>query len=206
MPKLSNQLILDSCPHCGRATPVLVLIGQFLPTQNHQGSEMRFWGIYYCTTCGGIITAGGRRTSSDPKQTFIDEIYPNIPTISDSIPQKARALLRQAQNSLHAPAGAIMLSASALDAMLKEKSYTKGSLNTRIDKAATNHLITTEMAQWAHHVRLDANEQRHADEDVSLPTAKDAKLTFAFAVAFAEYLFVLPSKVSRGISDSGSGD
>lgn len=84
----------------------------------------------------------------------------------------------------------------------KEKDYTEGSLYTRIDKAAEDHLITEEMAKWAHQVRLDANDQRHADEKATLPTNEDAKLAFDFAVAFAEYLFVLPSKVSRGITDS----
>jgi hypothetical protein len=132
----------------------------------------------------------------------IQEIYPSISTISDSIPKKPREFLRQAQNSLHAPVAAIMVCASAVDAMLKEKKYTKGSLYTRIDKAAENCLITGEMAKWAHQVRLDANDQRHADADAALPTAKDAKLVFDFAMAFAEYLFVIPSKVTCGIADA----
>lgn len=140
-----------------------------------------------------------------PFETVIEESYPSTPIISDSIPEKPRELLRQAQNSLHAPAGAIMLCASAVDAMLKEQSYTKGSLYARIDKAAADHLITNEMAEWAHQVRLDANDQRHADEEASLPTEKGAELAFDFAIAFAEYLFVLPSRVSRGIGNSGSG-
>jgi hypothetical protein len=58
------------------------------------------------------------------------------------------------------------------------------------------------MAQWAHQIRLDANEQRHAEVSATLPTDKDAKLTFDFAIAFAEYLFVLPSKVASGITDA----
>jgi len=132
----------------------------------------------------------------------VQQFYPRIPTIDSSIPEKPCKYLQQAQNSLHAPAGAIMLSASAIDAMLKEKGYTEGSLYDRIDKAVKDHLITEGMAEWAHQVRLDANEQRHADKDATLPDSKDAKLTFDFAMAFAEYLFVLPSKVSIGITDS----
>lgn len=97
-----------------------------------------------------------------------------------------------------------MLCASAVDAMLKVQGYIEESLYVRIDKAASDHLITDEMAKWAHEIRLDANAQRHADEGATLPNDKDAKLAFDFAVAFAEYLFVLPSKVSRGITDSES--
>lgn len=95
-----------------------------------------------------------------------------------------------------------MICASAVDAMLKEKEYTEGTLNDRINKAAAEHLITDAMAEWAHEIRLDANIQRHADKDAGLPTYEDAKLTFDFAIAFAEYLFVLPSKVERGIVDA----
>lgn len=203
MPKLSAQLILDLCPHCGSANPTLVLKGEPILTRTYNKKEPRFWCIYCCTTCGGIVMAGGQvPNSGEPYATVIQEIYPSISAISDSIPEKPREFLRQAQNSLHAPAGAVMLCASAVDAMLKEKSYTEGSLYTRIDKAAEEHLITDAMAQWAHQVRLDANEPRHADEKVPIPTDKDAKLTFDFAIAFAEYLFVLPSKVTRGITDA----
>jgi len=200
---LSHQLEIDSCPHCGRANPTVVLQSQHFITKNHSGSIERWWGIYKCNSCGGVITAWAPMiNNTQPDFGPIVEIYPDIPTISDANPEKPREFLRQAQDSLHAPAGAIMLSASAIDAMLKEKGYKKGDLYPRIEEAAKNHLITDEMSKWAHQVRLDSNEQRRADEDASLPTNKDAKLTFDFAVAFAEYLFVLPSKVSRGITDT----
>lgn len=43
-----------------------------------------------------------------------------------------------------------MLAASAVDAMLKEKGLRQGSLFSRIDEAAQQHLITEEMKRWAH--------------------------------------------------------
>lgn len=51
-----------------------------------------------------------------------------------------------------------MLAASAVDALLKLKGYTAGSLYARIEKAAEDHVITQDMAKWAHEVRLDAND------------------------------------------------
>jgi len=92
-----------------------------------------------------------------------------------------------------------MLAASAVDAMLKEKGYLAGSLYSRIDKAATDHVFTSDMAAWAHDVRLDANDQRHADEQSSLPVEDDARRVIDFALALAEILFVLPSRVARGL-------
>ena len=128
--------------------------------------------------------------------------FPDAPSAKDDIPERPRAFLQQAMESLHAPAGAVMLAGSAVDAMLKLKGYADGSLYARIEKAAEDHLITAEMARWAHEVRLDANDQRHADQSADLPTVDDAKRVIDFTSAFAEFLFVLPSRILRGIRKS----
>lgn len=91
-----------------------------------------------------------------------------------------------------------MLTASAVDAMLKDKGYKDGNLNARIDAAAKDHLITTEMAAWAHEIRLDANDQRHADEGAALPSAADSAKVIEFASALAQFLYVLPARIERG--------
>lgn len=133
----------------------------------------------------------------------VREYFPTVDAVSDDIPDTARKYLQQASESMHTPAGAVMLAASAVDAMLKNKGYKKGSLSERIEKAAGDHLITVEMAKWAHQVRLDANDQRHADEDAVLPDQEAAKRVVAFASALGQFLFVLPSMVTKGLKDSG---
>jgi hypothetical protein len=130
----------------------------------------------------------------------VREYFPSSAQIADEIPDRPRAYLQQAHESLHAPSGAVMLCASAVDAMLKLKGYTKGNLYSRIDKAASDHAITPDMAAWAHAVRLDANDERHADEAATLPTEEDAKRVLAFASTLAEIMFVLPSRVQRGLA------
>ena len=55
------------------------------------------------------------------------------------------------------------------------------------------------MKDWADLVRLDANAQRHADEEAPLPERRDAELLLEFAFALAEFLFVLPTKVKHGL-------
>ena len=130
----------------------------------------------------------------------VEDHFPNSPSVSEDIPDKPRILLQQAFDSIHAPSGAMMLAASAVDSMLKLKGYTEGSLYARIEKAANDHLITKEMAQWAHDVRLDANDQRHADDEAPLPVEEDARRATNFAAALAEFLFVLPSRIQRGRS------
>lgn len=128
----------------------------------------------------------------------ITNIWPAPQVVAGEVPDRAREFLSQAISSLHAPAGAVMLAASSVDAMLKDKGYKEGSLNARIDLAAKNHLITEEMAAWAHEIRLDANDQRHADETATLPNTADAEKVIEFARALAQFLYVLPARVARG--------
>ena len=189
---LLSQLELEQCPHCSVDKPTL---NQFFTreTRTHNGNNLRYWGIYACSRCGGAILAAAQQ-----KDGYVIEMYPSAQSVSEAIPNPAREYLTQAIDSLHAPAGSVMLSASAVDAMLKAKNYLKGNLYDRINQASENHLITIEMATWAHDVRLDANDQRHADVNAPLPTDTDAKKCIEFTLALAEFLFALPKRVARG--------
>lgn len=196
MPILGNQLALEKCPHCNVDKPSLIQKWNVV-TRTYSGKNQRNWAVYVCSRCGGLVTAGSNQPNLE-----MSEIYPETNSVSDAIPSKAKRYLKQAFNSLHVPSGAVMLAASAVDAMLKEKGYTTGKLYSRINKAAKDHLITKGMAKWAHQVRLDANDQRHADEDSDLPIEQDAIRAVEFAKALAEFLFVLPSRVTRGLEDT----
>jgi hypothetical protein len=189
---LLKQLELHRCPHCSIAQPQLIQKWTHI-TVDHSKRNRRFWATYECVTCGGIVTAWGDEDSAE-----VIEMYPSTKQIDESIPDDAAYYLQQALECIHAPAGAIMLTASAVDAMLKVKGYTKGVLNSRIIKAAEDHLITDEMAVWAHEIRLDANAERHADQAATRPTPEDARRCIEFALALAEFLFVLPERVKRG--------
>ena len=152
------------------------------------------WAFYCCGKCGGMVLASAK-THGQP----VIEIFPSSPEVSEDIPSRARSYIEQAIASIHAPAGAVMLSASAVDALLKEKGYTEGKLYSRIDKAVKDNLLTSEMATWAHEIRLDANDQRHSDDEASLPNGDDAKKVIDFTLAIAEYLYLLPARVQRGL-------
>jgi hypothetical protein len=197
MPTLDAQLQLSRCPHCNVDQPNLPRLWHY-KTTNHKDEHPRFWAAYECKRCGGLVLC------SSPQQNGpVREQYPAGEKIdNEAIPKRALSYLDQAMSSIHAPAGAVMLAASSIDAMLKAKGYKDGSLYSRIDKAATDHLITEDMAKWAHDVRLDANDQRHVDEKADLPTDADARRVVEFAKSLALFLFVLPAMVSRGIKDA----
>jgi len=197
---LDQQLDMERCPHCSVANPNIVLVTNF-ETQSYDKENTRIWGIYKCSRCGGVISAASYIWTHS-----VIELYPKNRTVENSIPIKARSFLKQANETIHAPSGSIMLSASSIDAMLKVKGYTDGSLYKRIEKAANDHLITKEMAKWAHQVRLDANDERHADENAELPNSKDAEKVINFTTALAQFLFVLPSQVEKGIKETSDND
>ncbi|MEJ1382533.1 MAG: DUF4145 domain-containing protein [Candidatus Sedimenticola sp. (ex Thyasira tokunagai)] len=196
MPRLQQNLILSRCPHCSIANPNLFK-QHSLDTNNHAGTRSRKWFIYTCGGCGGVITAWSTSNNGE-----VEEYFPVSKSVQEDIPERPRTYLQQALESLHAPAGAVMLAASAVDSMLKEKGLAQGTLYSRIEQAVSDHVITQDMATWAHEVRLDANDQRHADEGSTLPTSDDARRVIDFTSALAELLFVLPSRVQRGITQS----
>lgn len=182
------QLSIDRCPRCNIASPLLI---------GRRSSEMQIgdgWvaNLTQCTSCSRTVMVEHRGNS-------VREIFPNTDFVFQSIPDRARKYLEEAMSSaFNAPSGAVMLTASSVDWMLKEKGYKDGSLYSRIKKAADEHLITAEMMAWAHEIRIDANDQRHADETATLPTTADAEKAISFARALGEFLFELPSRVERG--------
>jgi len=194
-----HQLPLPRCPYCKVDTPSLVR-GAHFESRAVNGGEERAWVNYICSRCGGAILAASKKGTA-----LITEMYPEPSQVHEDIPQRAREYLQQANDSLHAPAGAVVLAASSVDSMLKAKGLKEGSLFSRIEAATKEHLITEDMAKWAHDVRLDANDQRHSDESVPLPTQEDAKRVIEFAQALGTFLFVLPARVKRGLERARHG-
>lgn len=186
-------LHLDRCPQCNIARPRLSKSYHSF-TATHSGKNPRCWAVYLCDTCGGAILTMAKGKALGE----VVKYWPQTDNVHETVPDRAREFLSQAIASIHSPAGAVMLTASAVDAMLKEKGYKDGNLNSRINKAASEHLITAEMAEWAHEIRLDANDQRHSDDNAPLPDEADAQKVIEFALALGQFLFVLPARVARG--------
>lgn len=195
MARLDDHLKLKRCPHCSVDNPNLLVVQQEFQTTADDGSNTRAWRTYKCRRCGGVIVAWAYTHNREVQAT-----YPETEKIDDNLPGKVKAYLQQAIDSTFAPSGSVMLCASAVDAMLKEKGYLDGSLYARINKAADEGLLTREMATWAHQVRLEANDERHSDVEAELPSVDDAKQAIEFTKTLSEFLFVLPAKVTRGIA------
>src|ERR1041385_3587086 len=112
-----NSLELKRCPHCNVDRPYLGVIGHRLETRNHLSQNVRYWKTFLCNNCGGLVLAASRGDNVP-----VSELYPSgLDQLPESVPQRAREYFEQAQNSLHAPAGSVILAACSVDSMLKEK-------------------------------------------------------------------------------------
>lgn len=199
---LPQQLRLSNCPRCGVKHPTINITLGPVATKAHDQSNGRVWAPYVCSTCGGVMLASAKGQDTN-NVGGITELLPPQRSVAEVIPEPARRYLTQAQDSLHAPDGAVMLAASAVDAMLKAKNYREGTLNERIKAAAADHVITADMALWAHHVRLEANDPRHADDEKPHASPEEAEQSVEFAGALGHILFVLPARVTRGLKAAG---
>jgi hypothetical protein len=143
------------------------------------------------------MTHGGQGSLALESQ--IRWLVPLVQSISTDIPPQAARYLTQARETQSSPDSSVMASASAVDAMLKARNYLTGSLYSRIVKAEQDGVLTKDISAWAHDIRLDANDERHADTAHTGATADDAARCFEFADALADLLFVLPARVKRGL-------
>ncbi|MDZ4307249.1 DUF4145 domain-containing protein [Allopontixanthobacter sp.] len=194
---------VDRCPQCGVATPLLEKVDK---CHLHYVDSYTYGNEYWyftasCSRCKNhVLFYGAKERDSgreEPKELSIIRSFPNLEKAAEELPQKAAKFLQQALESKHAPDGALMLAASAIDAMLKDKGFKAGTLYQRIQKAHKDGLLTMDMEAWAHEMRLSANEPRHADDEFDGATTEDAEQILAFAKALGQYLYVLPAQVKR---------
>ncbi|QOF73166.1 DUF4145 domain-containing protein [Aminobacter sp. SR38] len=205
--EFSNPLKgIERCPQCNVASPLLVQ--QWAHVQHLEDDIGVYWATYTCSSCQRVTLAEGFASNLDDYGNVQDQairvIYPNPKLVDGSLPSDAQRYLKQAIDTKFAPDASIMMAASAVDAMLKEKGYKEGSLYSRIDRAVSDHLLTEGMAKWAHRVRLEANAVRHADETARPPSEKDAERVVEFASALGDFLFVFTARVDEGIQETAS--
>jgi hypothetical protein len=207
-PKLFNDIVygIERCPQCGVATPLLKKLHRC--TKHYAESDycgLEYW--YFTTSCsrcshhvlfyGSCSKQDVERENDEPVSLDIERSFPSLEKVAEELPSMAAKFFQQAIESKHAPDGALMLAASAIDSMLKDKGFKEGSLYSRINSAKVAGLLTAEMEAWAHEIRLSANEPRHADDEFEGATKDDAEQSIAFAKALGEYLYVLPARVQK---------
>jgi Domain of unknown function (DUF4145) len=158
------------------------------------------WAVYSTTCCGGLLLVQGvANLGGLGNVSPIETIYPSVRTAAVEIPEPARRYLQQAFETLNAPDAAAVMAGSAVDAMLKDHGLIEGNVYSRIEQAVEKNILTPAMGKWAHQVRLEANRPRHADAEDPHVSPEQAQQSVEFADALGHFLFVLSSRINKGI-------
>jgi hypothetical protein len=195
--KLKDYLLVPRCPHCAIAQPSLKRLWRTseLLIKKADGYG-RNWATYLCASCLGVTLA--RTSLGGHGANDVDVMYPTPRSVAEELPEAAKHYLMQANESLHAPDGAAMLAGASVDAMLKSKGLEKGTVYERIEEAVSQGILTRDMAEWAHEVRLGSNRLRHADKDHPRTTHEEAVRSVDFVTVLGDVLFVLPARIAKG--------
>lgn len=204
-----------SCPHCNKEHAVLEAFAE------HRRNETDLYDVaFFCRSCGrsGIAVVKSDLADFGPyrqakQQTHRDiiihhssnkfslfEVYPT-PTVllaPDATPVRAADSFIESKDNLQRGKfdTAVMLCRKTIDiatrSLLGEDSK-KETLVQRISILHGKGLITEQMKDWAHIVRVDSNGAVHSDEDFSKAEAEEL---IGFTEVFLIYAFQLPAMVS----------
>jgi len=165
--------------------------------ENKLGGPQYVWATYFCSVCGGGLLTRGK-AGENSEQGPITLVVPSSKVVHEDLPPMAKRFLQQALDTLHAPDAAAVMAGAAVDAMLKEIGYEKGSVYERVNLAVKEHKLTESMGEWAHEVRLGANRPRHADIEKPHVLPAEAAQAVEFAESLGHFLFVLTKRIERG--------
>ena len=201
------------CPYCGtRAVSFTIVASRRVP-----GQPGLWWHSFAtCGHCTRGILATFKSISSETPEKILGSSNRNrisLETISPSplstgapehTPENVAEFYRQGMENLqknYDAAGSMFR--KVLDTGLKAKfPEIKGDLKKRIVKAADQHELTPDLAEWAHQIRLDGNDATHEEEPFS---EEDAMRLQSFTALVLIYLFNLPGMLKEARNEQTDG-
>lgn len=209
--------INESCPHCLKDNAVLICIAE------SQYKEHIYSLVFECKSCSRMLVAevmtsvygGPSYVAKNSNFPVIANTHPNFRVINlypkikkhkapDNIPEKSERFYIEAKEN-HARGNfetCVMLVRKVLDISTKEilgEEAKKETLNQRISILRAKDLITEQMKDWAHIVRIESNDSVHSDEEF---TEAEAAELLNFTEIFLMYSFTLPAMVEDKKSKS----
>lgn len=98
--------------------------------------------------------------------------------------------------SINANRAAVLMARTAIEATAKDKQITDGNLYQKIDAMAEKNIITDQLAEEAHEIRLLGNDMAHGDlaEPVS---EEDASDILGFLDSVMDYVYQQPMLLQK---------
>jgi hypothetical protein len=202
--------ISAKCPHCGTRDIGFTFVSQLSLAPRRKKEWMV---LFSCNRCqGGLVIEyvwkvdygpkDPSQCNGDPSQLGYNVVtyYPNpTPTnLPSHVPDALGHYFTQASEAFHNrhydASGA--MSRKVVDVstqkLLGEDAKKFGTINARINELASRGLLTVELKDWAHQIRLDGNEASHDEKPY---TEDDAKELVGFAELYLTYVYSLPGRL-----------
>lgn len=198
--------VLNPCPYCDtKAT-----YSAFYDPREHMSKlkEGRLYHVLaYCDNekCGRVILLifKGVTMTTDRGYEYIDtelvDQYPKrTPKSHKSIPRQVADDYIEAIKCFDIDAwkATVAMCRRALQGSVIEKGAKKERLVDQIDELYDQQIITKDIKDWAHEIRLTGNIGAHPDKDgLENVTKEDAKELIDFMEEYLNYVYIMPSKV-----------
>lgn len=189
--------MLIECPTCEATVRAEVISEKEYPPDDYR--EPRKYLFMECPGCNHILlgySEYGLITPNEEGWTGAIRLWPEPREYFDtSIPRSVRRSLEDARKCLQAKvytASAVMCG-KAIEAISNDKTSEK-TLHKGLKKLKDDGVIDERIYSWGEALRKERNIGAHASEDTV--SKEDAQDVYDFAIAIAEYVYVMAGKYS----------
>ena len=195
------------CPTCNIQTEAKVIAhGQGVYQSSAPGSieevdaEFRSEILYIalCRRCNSpfLVKQSIFRVPAEFETVSSQEVlYPLSTRLPlDGVPEPVMRAYEQAIRCFTASSfdACALMCRRCLEALCKAHGISTGSLQSKLEELANQHIIDTRLVEWAHGIRIVGNEAAH-DTDAEL-NKDDARDSLDFTEAILMYIFALSNR------------
>lgn len=198
--------LLRPCPHCDAVATYTTIHDTTPPNYDEREEGELYHAIVECDNCGEVILLifEAVREPLVHDGFYIDiqlvDQYPKrIPMFHESIPPHVVNDYVEAIKCFDVGAwkASVVMCRRALQGSVIERGSTKSKLADQIDDLHNNEIITKDIKDWAHEIRLTGNIGAHPSKDgLEDVTEEDAKELIAFVEEYLNFVYIMPSKVA----------
>lgn len=188
------------CPYCHKEVAFSwVIINQHGGElthcfDEHYKTNTGVWSLAQCPSCQNCILVKADYLTAQSKWGIMQVSPLPLPSQTDiRIPDEIKKALNEAKLclSVEAPMASSAMSRRAMQSACLHQGATEEKLEKQIDELYTKGIITAQIKDWAHSVRLVGNDGAHPkNKEVIKEDAKDA---LDLAEQLAHILYVMPA-------------
>ena len=170
------------CPHCGFYSTISLMA-------YHHSHH-----IYTCDKCDGITLL------IIQNKEIVDQYPKRVPKLDPAIPTDVANDYVEAVKcfDIGANKASAVMCRRALQTSVVQKGAAKGKLNDQIDELFKKGIITEDIMNWSHEIRLTGNIGAHPDQDgLENVTPQDAEELIKFMEEYLNYVYIMPAKVAE---------